>query len=109
MSVPEKAAVRQNILALLAAAKTYSQIAAVAGCAAPPPSYMPDTISVSAGLRSRFAAQYRAVKMGLVIACKQRKIPAEVLTAEGRDTARGHLRWRLLRDGGLDAKCGIIQ
>jgi len=53
--VPGKAAVRQNILALLAAEKTYSQIAAEAGCEAPPPSYMPDTVSVSAGLHSSFA------------------------------------------------------
>lgn len=121
---------RDRILALLAEGKTYREIVALVGCAKStvayhaknvkqPPNYTVHDWTViqayhDAGhgiveCRGKFgvcrSTWYRAVKLGLFTACRSEKIPLEVLTADGRNTARGHLRWRLLRDGILEAKC----
>ena len=121
---------RQQILALLAEGKTYSQIVAELGCAKstisyhakkvrPPPDYAAhDWVKVQAyydaghqiiECRKEFgvcrSVWYRAVKLGLFTARRSERISLEVLTAEGRNTGRAHLRWRLLQDNILVAKC----
>ena len=121
---------RDQILALLAEGKTYREIVAVLGRAKstvayhaknvkPPPNhtvhdwgaiqaYYNESHRISE-CRSKFgicrSVWYRAVKLGLFTAREHQKIPLEVLTAKDRNTARGHLRWRLLRDGVLNAEC----
>lgn len=121
---------REKILALLTAGKTYKEIIAELGCAKstvayhaknvkPPPNYkVHDWVSIQAyhdaghrvvDCRKSFGIArtvwYNAVKAGKFVPRKDQKIPLEVLTAEGRNTARGHLRWRLLRDGIFHNKC----
>ena len=126
---------KQQIFALLAAGKTYKEIVAELGCAKstisyhaksvkPPPNYkVHDWVAVQTyydeghkvnECRSKFnicrSVWYNAVKAGKFVARENFKIPLEVLTAQERNTARGHLRWRLLKDGVLDircAECGI--
>ena len=128
---------KQRILALLAAGKTYKEIAAEIGCAKstisyhaksvkPPPTYkVHDWAEVQqyydAGngvnqCRRQFGictiTWYNAVGTGKVITRKDCRIPIEVLTAQQRNTARSHLRWRLIGDGILDrqcAECGITE
>lgn len=126
---------RDKILALLAAGKTYSQIVAEVGCAKstisyhaenvkPPPSYQfYDWPSIQAyhdeghrviDCRTKFnvcrSVWYNAVKSGKFIPREDQKIPLEVLTTKGRNTGRGHLRGRLLKDGifaAFCAECGL--
>ena len=135
--VLRKAAMRDRILALLAEGKTCNQIVAALGCAKstvayhaknvkPPPNYkVHDWIVIQAyhdaghciiECRRKFgvcrSVWYRAVKLGLFTAREHQKIPIEVLTAEGRNTGRGHLRGRLLQAGILTsecAECGITE
>ena len=132
-----KAALRDQILALLAEGKTYREIVVALGCAKstvayhaknvrPPPNYkVHDWGAIQAyhnkgyrisECRSEFgicrSTWYRAIKMGLFTAREHQKIPLEVLTAEGRNTGRGHLRGRLLQDGILTdecAECGLTE
>ena len=127
---------RDQILALLAAGKTYSQIVAEVGCAKstisyhaknvkPPPSYkVHDWAEVQAyydaGHSGRqcmkdlgicAAVWYGASAYGKLVLREDKPISLEQLTALGRVTSRAHLRWRLLKDGVFDpicAKCGIM-
>lgn len=121
---------KQRILALLAAGKTYRQISAEVGCAKSTISYHAKNVKLPPNYRVHDwtviqkyhdeghrigecrnyfdicrSTWYRAVKSGLFVAREHQKIPLEVLTTKGRNTARGHLRRRLLRDGILDAQC----
>ena len=125
-----KAVLRDHILALLAEGKTYKQIVAEVGCAKstvsyhaknvkPPPNYkVHNWASIQAyhdeGHRvvecwNKFGIArtvwYNAVKAGKLVTRRDHKIPLEVLTSQERNTARGHLRWRLLRGGILQAQC----
>jgi len=122
---------RQRILALLAEGKTYNQIVAELGCAKStvayhaknvkePPNYkVHDWAAVQKyydeGHSGRqcmahfgicHAVWYNAGKQGKIILREDQPISLAVLTAEGRNTSRAHLRWRLLKDGVFDAKCG---
>ena len=122
---------RQRILALLAAGKTYSQIVAEVGCAKStvayhaknvkePPNYkVHDWAEVQrhydAGLSANqcmtqfgicTAVWYNASKQGKITLREDLPLPMEVLTAQGRNTSRAHLRWRLLKDGVFEARCG---
>ena len=121
---------KQQILALLAAGKTYKEIAAEIGCAKstisyhvksakPPPSYkVHDWTEVQrfydAGHSGRQCMKqfgicrnvwYNASTQGKIILRGDHKLPWEVLTSKGRNTARGHLRGRLIKEGVLDPKC----
>lgn len=123
---------RDQILALLADGKTYREIVAALGCAKstvayhaknvkPPPNYKVHDWNEIQGYhdaghrvvdcRNKFGISrsvwYNAIKSGKFIPRVDQKIPLEVLTAEGRNTARGHLRWRLLRDSVLSAECAL--
>lgn len=128
---------RQEILALIAAGKTYTQIVAEVGCAKstvayhaknvkPPPNYkVHDWAKVQAfydeghsgrqcmrefGICS--AVWHRASRQGEVTLRDDKPIPLEVLTDPERKTSRAHLRWRLLRAGVFDARCancGIME
>ena len=128
---------RQKILALLAAGKTYKEIVAELGCAKstvsyhaksvkPPPNYkVHDWAEVQRyyddghgvnQCRRHFgictSTWYKAVAAGKVTTRKDYRIPIEVLTAKERSTARSHLRWRLIGDGILDrrcAECGVAE
>ncbi len=128
---------RQQILALLAAGKNYSQIVAEVGCAKStvayhaknvklPPNYkVHDWTKVQAfydeghsikRCRDQFAicnnVWYNAVKSGKIAVRQDLRIPLEVLTSQNRNTGRTHLRWRLLKDGILRsvcADCGISE
>lgn len=120
---------RDRILALLAEGKTYNQIVAVLGCAKstvayhaknvkPPPNYkVHDWVEVQGyhnsghcviDCRNKFgicrSVWYNAIKAGKFVPHKNHKIPLEVLTAQGRNTGRSHLRW-LLQEGVLAAEC----
>ena len=121
---------KQQILALLAEGRTYKEIVAEVGCAKstisyhaksakPSPNYkVHDWVTIQAyhdegyrvsECRKKFgicrSVWYNAVKAGKFVARENLKIPLEVLTAQERNTARGHLRWRLLRDEVLDTRC----
>ena len=123
---------RERILALLAAGKTYREIVAEVGCAKstvsyhaknvkPPPSYKVhdwDTVQrfYDAGHSGRqcmkafgicTAVWYNANVKGRLILREDKPISLEVLTAQGRVTSRAHLRWRLLKDNVLDPACAI--
>ena len=126
---------RQQILALLAAGRTYTQIVAEVGCAKstvayhaksikPPPNYkVHDWAKVQAfydeghsikECRMHFGictnVWYNAVKSGKMTVRIDSRIPLEVLISPKRNTGRAHLRWRLLKDGvliGVCAECGI--
>ena len=128
---------KQQILALLAAGKTYKQIVAEVGCAKstisyhaknvkPPPNYKVHNWAevqayYDAGHSGRqcmkdlgicAAVWYGANAKGKLILREDTPLPLEELMAEGRNTTRAHLRWRLLKDKVLDpvcAKCGIIE
>ena len=128
---------RDRILALLAEGKTYREIVAEIGCAKstvsyqaknvkPPPNYkVHDWAAIQAyhdeghrvvECRNEFgiprSVWYNAIKSGKFVPREDQKIPLEVLMAEGRNTGRGHLRWRLLRGGVLQAqcaKCGLTE
>ena len=128
---------RQQILALLAAGRTYTQIVAEVGCAKstvayhaknvkPPPDYkVHDWPKVQAfydaghsikACRDHFGictnVWYNAVKSGKMSVRSDSRIPLEVLTSQNRNTGRAHLRWRLLKDGILRsvcAECGISE
>jgi len=122
--------VKDRILALLAEGKTYREIIAILGCAKstisyhaksakPPPNYKAyDWTSIQAyhdeghrviECRNKFGVArtvwYNAVKAGKFVSRANHKIPLEMLTAQGRNTGRGHLRWRLLQDGIFENKC----
>lgn len=121
---------RQRILALLAEGKTYSQIVAELGCAKstiayhaksvkPPPSYkVHDWVAVQTHYdeghgvnecRRHFGictnVWYNAVKAGKVVPLADHRIPIAVLLSPERNTARSHVRWRLIGDGILEEKC----
>ncbi len=126
---------KQRILALLAAGKTYKEIVAELGCAKstisyhaksvkPPPNYKAHDwaevqryYDMGNGVnqcRRHFGictgTWYNAIRDGKVVTRKDYRIPIEVLTEQQRNTSRSHLRWRLLGDGILDhrcAECGI--
>lgn len=128
---------RQQILALLAAGKTYNQIVAEIGCAKstisyhaknvkPPPNYKVhnwaevqayyDTGHSGRQCMKNFGicavVWYSASVHGNLVLRQDKPISIEELTAAGRITSRAHLRWRLLKDKVLDpvcAKCGIIE
>ncbi len=128
---------REQILALLAEGKTYREIVVELGCAKstvayhaknvkPPPNYkVHNWVEVQAyhdkghrvvECRNTFgiarSVWYNAVKSGKFVPRKDQKIPLAVLTAEGRNTGRGHLRWRLIQEGILQsrcAKCGLTE
>ena len=127
---------KQQILALLAAGKTYKEIVAGLGCAKStisyhaksvksPPSYkVHDWAEVQryydAGHSGRqcmknfgicAAVWHNASVQGKIALREDKPIPLEELMATGRRTSRAHLRWRLLKDGVFDsvcAVCGII-
>jgi len=121
----------QRILALLAEGRTYNQIVAELGCAKStvayhaknvkePPNYkVHDWDAVQAyydeghsgrqcmaHFRICTAVWYNASKQGKLTLREDLPIPLEVLTAKGRNTSRAHLRWRLLKDGVLESRCG---
>ncbi len=121
---------KQQILALLAAGKTYKEIVAELGCAKSTISYHAKSVNsppnykvhnwaevqryYDAGngvnqCRRHFGicttAWYNAIRDGKVVTRKDYRIPIEVLTAQQRNTARSHLRWRLIGDGLLDCRC----
>lgn len=121
---------KQRILALLAEGKTYNQIVAELGCAKStvayhaknvkePPNYkVHDWAAVQkyydeghSGLQcmAQFdicrAVWYNANRQGKIVLRKDLPIPLDVLTAQGRNTSRAHLRWRLLKAGIFDTKC----
>lgn len=121
---------RQRILALLAAGRTYSQIVAEVGCAKStvayhaknvkePPNYrVHDWAEVQkhydAGhgvneCRRQFgictSAWYSAKNDGRIVT-RPRRIPIEVLMMLGRRTIRTHLKKRLIEEGLLEQKCG---
>lgn len=128
---------RQRILALLAAGRTYSQIVAEVGCAKStvayhaknvkePPNYkVHDWAEVQkhydAGhgvneCRRQFgictSVWYNAVKSGKILPLADYRIPIATLLAPERNTSRSHVRWRLIGDGILEekcAKCGISE
>ena len=128
---------KQRILALLAAGKTYREIVAELGCAKstisyhaksikPPPNYkVHDWAAVQRyydeGHSGRqcmahfgicVAVWYGASKHGKITLREDKPIALDVLTAQGRKTSRAHLRWRLLKDnilGSVCAECGIIE
>ena len=127
---------KQRILALLAAGKTYKEIVAEIGCAKstisyhaknvkPPPNYKAhDWAEVQrhydAGHSGRqcmkdlgicAAVWYNASVQGKIVLREDKPISLDVLTAQGRETSRAHLRWRLLKDGvfaSACAACGIM-
>ena len=121
---------RQRILALLAAGKTYSQIVAEVGCAKStvayhaknvkePPNYkVHDWAEVQKhhdeghgvnDCRRQFgicrSVWYNAVKLGKLVPRADYRIPMEVLLSPERKTPRSHVRWRLIGDGVLEEKC----
>ena len=121
---------KQRILVLLAQGKTYNQIVAELGCAKStvayhaknvkePPSYkVYDWAEVQKyydeGHSGRqcmthfgicHSTWYTARRQGSIVLRDDLPIPLEMLTAQGRNTRRSHLRWRLLRDGVFEAKC----
>lgn len=122
---------RQRILALLAEGRTYNQIVAELGCAKStvayhaknvkqPPNYkVHDWAEVQRyydeghgvkECRKQFdictSVWYNAKKAGKITTRDDYRIPLEVLTVEGRHTARVHLKGRLIQAGLLDVKCG---
>ena len=127
---------KQQILALLAAGKTYKEIVAELGCAKstisyhaksikPPPNYkVHDWAEVQRYYNAGHSGNkcmmhfgicrnvwYNASKQGRLILREDKPLPLEELTATGRETSRAHLRWRLLKSGVLNAicaECGII-
>ena len=129
-SLAKDAPMRQRILALLAEGKTYSQIVAELGCAKstisyhaksvkPPPNYkVHDWAAVQKHYdeghgvkecRRHFGictnVWYNAVKAGKVVPRADYRIPIAVLLSPERNTARSHVRWRLIGDGILEEKC----
>ena len=123
---------KQRILALLAAGKTYKEIVAEVGCAKstisyhaksvkPPPNYkVHDWAEVQryydAGHSGRqcmkqfgiyAAVWHNAAKHGKIVLREDKPISLEELTATGRGTSRAHLRWRLLKAGVLDSVCAV--
>ena len=121
---------KQQILALLAAGKTYKEIVTELGCAKstisyhaksvkPPPNYkVHDWAEVQryydeghSGNQCRrhfgicTTTWYNAVGTGKVIRREEKPISLEELTAEGRNTSRAHLRWRLLRADVFEVGC----
>ncbi len=128
---------KQRILALLAAGKTYKEIVAEIGCAKstisyhaksvkPPPNYkVHDWTEVQRYYDEDHSGNkcmthfgicrnvwYSASLQGKLALREDKPISIEELTATGRETSRAHLRWRLLKAGVLDsicAVCGIIE
>lgn len=128
---------RDQILALLAEGKTSRQIVAEVGCAKSTVSYHAKNVRPAPNYkvhdwaeiqrhydaghriidcRNKFgicrSVWYNAVKAGKFVSRKDHKIPLAILTEQGRNTGRGHLRWRLLQDGVLAdkcAECGLVE
>ena len=132
MSVLGKATMKQQILALLAAGKTYRQIVAEVGCAkstisyhaknvkSPPSCKVFDWTEVQAYYDAGHSGRqcrkdfgicnnvwYNASTQGRIVLREDKPIPLEELMAQGRNTPRAHLRWRLMRAGVFDAKCSV--
>ncbi len=109
---------KDRILALLAEGKTYKEIVAEVGCAKstvayhaknvkPPPNYkVHDWAEVQqyydAGHSGRqcmkqfgicAAVWYNARKQAKIALREDKPLSLEVLTAQGRNTSRAHLRW----------------
>ena len=128
---------KQQILALLAAGKTYNQIVTGVGCAKstvayhaknvkPPPNYkVHDWTKVQAfydeGHSGRqcmrefgicHSTWHNASRNGKIILREDKPVPLEALMVQNKAVSRAHLRWRLLKSELLDnkcAECGITE
>ena len=122
---------RERILALLAQGKTYNQIVAELGCAKSTVSYHAKNVKEPPNYkvhnwdhvqqyydegngvrecRRQFgictAVWYNAKKAGKIITLDDHRIPLEELLVVGRETARNHLKSRLIQAGLMENRCG---
>jgi len=123
---------RERILALLAQGFSYNQIVAQIGCAKStvayhaknvkePPHYkvhdwaaVQQYYDAGSGVRQCLinfdicrSTWYRAQRAGIIATRENYRIPLETLTEPGRNTARGHLKMRLLHVQALKLECAI--